>query len=174
MSQPPVLTFIANPPYAPSSFSRTPSVDPKDDSQAESKYSPVLQYRKSCVRCDIQALICVEDTHGDGNFARCQACRWAKKKCQLDIDGRLVAVGKGKRSTYSKKCVYVDEEGRDISEWPFKYVDKSPSVTDADDPVIGKFFSGCLSFFPLFSHQVLLVPIFFLQWRKFIVNWNVL
>lgn len=149
VSQPPFLTFTANTPFSPSSsFSRTTSADPKDNSQAESNYLPVLQYRKSCVRCDIQGLICVEDTNGDGIVARCQACRWANEKCKLDIDGRLVTVGKRGRSTYSKKCVYVDEQGQDIAEWPFKYVDDSPSVTDADDPAICKFFSACLSFFP--------------------------
>ena len=145
MSRPPFPMITANPPYSPGPNSPPTTVDPYGDSAAESIYEPVRQYRKRCHRCEKQDLICVENTGAHGTLARCKGCKWAHVKCEVEIDGNLVRVGTKKRSTYSKKWVYVDPKGQHIREWPFYYVEDSPSLTDVhDDPNFCKHLSSFL------------------------------
>ena len=148
MSQPPFPTITTNPPYSPGSPQPVLSVDPQEDSQAETAYKPTRQYLRSCHRCDNRGLICAVNTKATAKVARCEACRWAQEKCQVKVNGKLFTVGSEERPTNSKKWVYVDQEQKHISEWPFYHTEVTPSLTDVNfHPTFCKFFSCCFNFF---------------------------
>ena len=147
MSQPPFPMVTAEPTFYPGPPSRPPTPDPYADSQAESAYSPARQFTKPCQRCDQKGLICAEATYSRGIQARCEVCRWAHAKCEVETGGSLDRVGRNNRPTNLKKWVYVDQSGQHIGEWPFYYVEVSPSLSDFNEDLnVCKCFSVCLQF----------------------------